>query len=241
VRLAVIQLSVIPGSDGTGQVLAILQEALDAGAEFVFMPERPASATPEAQAEELLGALARAAEQTAATIVGPNLPEGDPSSGVEYVPVFSPRGDRASLPARVEKTDGRSPLVTTPTVLGELAVLTSNDCFVSPVLVPPGAKAPHVLLMQVSASSALEREAIRELALGRSEAQVSLVVVTSLAGQAGTCGGSAIMFQGEVLAEAADEDEILMVDIEPDDFVDLALLRHPVPIPELLRQKVERL
>lgn len=240
-RLAAIQLKVAPGADEMGRILEVLDEALDAGARFVFMPERPVSAMSVAQSEKFRHALAERAQRAEATIVGPNLREADDSDELEYVPVLGPEGDCAKVPVRVGKAQGRAGQATAPTTLGDLAVLSSVDCFASSELVSPGSKAPHVLLMQVSAASALEREAIRELALGRSEAQVSLVVVASLVGESGRRGGAAIMFQGEVLAEAGDDDEILAADVEPDDFVDLALLRHPVAIPELLRQKVERL
>lgn len=223
--------------DRTKQVLA-------AGADFVILPERPIALLSEEESELFGAGLVRVAEEASATIIGCNLHTGD-SGGGEYAQVLGPGGDGVtSLAVRLGRRAAPVPLETARTTLGEIAVLSSTDCFDRGVFPGGVGHLPHCLVMQVSASSALEREAIRELALARSEAQVSLVVVTSLWGSADSvelCGGTSIMLQGETLAEASEGDEALLADIDPADYVDLELLHHDVRIPELLRQKLEHL
>lgn len=240
-RLAAIQHETASGTDEMARLLETAKEALESGADFLFLPERPLPALTARDSERFADSLESQSQQADAVIVGCDLHEGIWPDGSEYVPVFRREGDIVRLPVRLERFVDTGRLPTATTSLGEIAVLSSVDCFASNVLVAEGGAVPRALVMQVSAASALEREAIRELALRRSEAQVSLVVVTSLTGQEDLCGGAAIMFQGEVLGEAGDGQDVVIADVEPGDFVDLALLRHPVQVPELLRQKIEHL
>jgi hypothetical protein len=100
---------------------------------------------------------------------------------------------------------------------------------------------PKVMVMQASAISLLELEAIKELAIDRSFNQAHLVLCVSGVGLCGAedcLGASLAVFQGEILAEAdTSAGELLMFSVDPEHFVEYDELRDPVTIPQLLRDK----
>lgn len=241
-RLAAIQYETTPGADHMARLIEATRQTLGEGADFVVLPERPVIALPEDAGLEWSAELDGLARSERATIVGCNLHEGKWPDGTECVRVHQADG-ATQLAVRTVRHVDAGRLDTARTALGGVAVLSGVDCYSATVL-DKEVELPSVLVMQVSAASSLESEAIRELALARSEAQVSLVIVTALLGRVDSselCGGTSIMLQGEVLAEAGDHAETLWADVDPADFVNLALLRHPVRIPELLRQKTEHI
>ena len=100
---------------------------------------------------------------------------------------------------------------------------------------------PKVMVMQASANSLLELEAIKELAIDRSYNQAHLVVCISVVGRCrdeNCLGASLAVLQGEILAEAdTGASEIVLFSVDPAKFIDYDELRDPVIIPELLKQK----
>lgn len=239
-RIAAVQLELGASADEMAHLLTCTRRALDDGALVVALPERPVTSISPEESTSLVSELTKAAGDAGATIIGCNLPGPSPSSAVEHVPVVSPNSAVTDwLPVGGMRFSQPASIAIAQTPLGKVAVLHSLDCFAPVELSAKEGEHALGLVMQVSAASPLELEAIRELALARSEAQTSLVIVASLSGGRGLCGGTAIMCQGEVLAEAGDHDEIVTADIDPADFVDLALLHHDIRIPELLKQKLE--
>lgn len=100
---------------------------------------------------------------------------------------------------------------------------------------------PKVMVMQTGASSLLELEAIKELAIDRSYNQAHLVVCVSVVGRwrnEDYLGACLAVLQGEIVAEAdANSGELVIFSVDPAKFIDYDELRDPVTIPELLKQK----
>lgn len=128
------------------------------------------------------------------------------------------------------------------TKLGRLMVLSELEAYDSEIDSIIDDIKPEVILMQVSAISLLELQAIKELALERSLNQAHLILTASMIGEFNNrqfIGNSIAVMQGEITAEASSSDsELLVTNIDPDHFVDYNELREPVTIPELLKQKL---
>lgn len=128
------------------------------------------------------------------------------------------------------------------TKLGPLLVLDELEAYDSGIDSVVQQVKPKIILMQAGAISLLELEAIKELTIDRSYNQAHLVMTVSMAGEfAGQSylGSTMAVMQGQILGEAlTDSSDLLVVEVDPDHFVDYQVLREPVTIPELLQQKL---
>ena len=128
------------------------------------------------------------------------------------------------------------------TELGKLMVLSELEAYDSETDSIAHKIKPEIILMQVSAISLLELQAIKELALKRSLNQAHLILTASMIGEFNNeqfLGNSIAAMQGEIIAEASSSgSELLITDIDPKRFIDYNELREPVTIPELLKQKL---
>jgi hypothetical protein len=136
---------------------------------------------------------------------------------------------------------GENEIKTMPTCLGATLALSEIQAYDDQTDRLAKELKPRVMVMQASAISLLELEAIKELAIDRSFNQAHLVLCVSGVGLCGTedcLGASLAVFQGEILAEAdTAAGELLMFSIDPEHFVEYDELRDPVIIPPLLRDK----
>lgn len=127
------------------------------------------------------------------------------------------------------------------TCLGTTLVLTERQAYSPNTDLAALQLKPKVMIMQTSAISLLELEAIKELAIDRSYNQAHLVVCTSVVGECRdeVCLGTSLaVFQGEILAEAdTGAGELVIFGVDPTKFIEYDELRDAVVIPELLRQK----
>ncbi|MBE0476606.1 MAG: hypothetical protein IBX62_05865 [Coriobacteriia bacterium] len=126
------------------------------------------------------------------------------------------------------------------TALGRTVQLTGDDC-IEPSLYPRIRESePDALVLRPEAESALQAEAVLELALGYSTSLAGLVVVCDPAGldpSGEPFAGSAIVQHGEILAVAVDADEVLTTEVHPP--VRLQEPVSPPPEPQLiLRQRL---
>lgn len=104
-----------------------------------------------------------------------------------------------------------------PHAAGRVVALHGDSCFDPAVLGRLYADPPDALIMTPMSESDLQAEASLEFALALSESVAPLVIITenvgSEPGDPGH-GGSAVVKLGEVLAEAMDDDESLVVDLD---------------------------
>jgi hypothetical protein len=97
--------------------------------------------------------------------------------------------------------------------VGSIAVLCGDEALDAGALATLAHERPDVLVWQVEGESALQAEAIREYAISISETVASLVVVASMCCSDEAVGATAIVYGGEVLAEADESPTVLTVDV----------------------------
>ena len=104
-------------------------------------------------------------------------------------------------------------------LLGQTALLVGDACCDDAEILGVSGKKPLVAIMSPRSENDLQAEAVAELALGLSSSLAGLVIVAECAGaEPGDPGhgGSAIVYLGEVVAEAMGEvDETLTFELEP--------------------------
>jgi len=124
--------------------------------------------------------------------------------------------------------------------LGVLALLVGDACMDPAELERLAAEKPDVAVLLPRSESDLQAEAVLEVALGLSDSLAGLVLVADTVGaEPGDPGhgGSAIIFLGEMVAEAADDDDVLVAEIATP-------VAHPEPrealpqIPPILLQRL---
>lgn len=123
---------------------------------------------------------------------------------------------------------------------GTMVLLTGDECFSPESLREAHAASPGVAILAPGAESELQVEATLEFAIALSTSLASLVLIVETdgaeAGEPGH-GGSAIVYLGEVVAQATSGDEVLIGDIE----APVGPPEAPGPLPEvppLLAQRV---
>jgi hypothetical protein len=214
VKIAVIQHRLRDTIDG--EIEALQRAAATAGvcgAEVVFMPE-PLSLMNDGEA----------ADRFFAGLDG--LP------GVRLIPSTAPGVNSfAATAPPLEGLEG----------LGRIALLAGDACMTGLELVRILGDSPNVAVLAPRSENDLQAEAAMELAMGLSKSLASLVVVTECAGaETGAVGhgGSAIIYLGEVLAEAmGQDDETLYAEIQ----LPLGRPEPPEPLPviaPILSQRV---
>lgn len=212
-RIAVIQHRI--REDAVADVSALIEAAhaaADRGAEFVVMPEVPSLRFRESVRESLYAAFDGIAGKRLVPFGGPGHP------GIAHV-ADSIRGAEG---------------------LGRLALFVGDAAFRGTEWLNALASRPDFVVLCPRSESDLQAEAAFEVALALSDAMAGLVLVSECAGaepgQPGH-GGSAIILLGEVVAEALDEDDILIADIDvpaphPEP-------REPLPaLPTILSQRL---
>ena len=128
-----------------------------------------------------------------------------------------------------------------PADMGRMAVLRGDACLDSAELVSVAGKSPSIAVLMPRSENDLQAEATLGLAISLSDSLAGLVIVAECAGgeqgEAGH-GGSAIILLGEVLAEALEDDEIVLADVPLP--VPQPAPRDPLPvIVPLLLQRLE--
>lgn len=110
---------------------------------------------------------------------------------------------------------GTRPVWRDVTALGDTVQLLGDTCFDPEVMRPLHREPPDALILHPDSESDLQAEALVEYALGLSRSVASLVIVSEFVPQIGSgVGWSAILFLGEVLAEAVAADDVLFADVE---------------------------
>lgn len=190
-------------------------------------------ATGMEDADALLAAAARAGEQGAEFVLVPDVPalreDGFPNAartafmfGLEKVP------GRRLIPQAPPRSSGIAATAPPPQGvmgLGRIGVFVGDSCIDTNELERIALETPSTAVFAPRNESDLQAEAMLELAVGLSDSLTALVMIAETAGaEAGEMGhgGSAIVFLGEVLAEAiGQDDDVLLAEIET-----------PVPVPE---------
>lgn len=124
--------------------------------------------------------------------------------------------------------------------MGRSAMVIGDSCLVGTEWVGVLGSSPDFIVLSPRSENDLQAEAAIELALGLSESISGLVIVCEPTGaEPGDPGhgGSAIIFLGDVLAEAVSDDEVLVADIELP--IAKPEPREPLPeIPPILKQRL---
>ncbi len=205
-KIAVIQHRLRGSIDG--DIEALQRAAATAGicgADVVFMPEPLSLVGDGAATERFYAGL-------------------DGLPGVRLIPSTAP--GVASFAATAPPLEGLEGL-------GRIALLAGDACMTGLELVRILGDAPNVAVLAPRSENDLQAEAVAELAIGLSDSLASLVVITECAGaEPGTVGhgGSAIIYSGDVLAEAmGQDDETLYAEIE----LPLGRPELPAPLPTI--------
>ncbi len=184
-------------------------------------------------AEALLAACGRASELGAEFVLVPDVPalreDGFPNSArTSFMQGLEGVSGRRLIPQAPPRSLGIAAVAPPPPGqggLGRIGVFVGDSCIDPNELSRIRRENLTSAVLAPNSESELQVEAMLELAVGLSESLAALVLIAECAGaeigQAGH-GGSAIVFLGELLAEAiGEEDDILIADIE-----------MPVPSPE---------
>lgn len=150
--------------------------------------------------------------------------------------------DTPGVEVLVATSDGEGPLV--PAAGGETpgvtVLLTGDECLSREALLEARAISPGVAVLAPGAESELQSEAVLEFAIALSTSLASLVIVIETdgaePGEPGH-GGSAIVYLGEMVAEALPGDAIIYADVE----IPAGPPEAPEPLPQvppLLAQRV---
>lgn len=201
----------------------------------------------EADARALADSALRAAATGADVILLPEVPSlggGDGSarsllySLLDDVPAayFAPRPDAAT---------GCLAFVSEPLPggdgLGRIGVAIGDACLDAGQHAALLAEAPDTLVLYPRSENDLQAEAVLELAISLSESLAGLVAIVECAGSVPGDpghGGSAIVLLGEVVAEAIDDgDDVLVADVWAP--LNVPEPREPLPaVPLILRQRL---
>ncbi len=216
-KIAVIQHRLRPtGMEDAEALLAAAAKAGEAGAEFVLVPDVPALR------EDGFPNAARTAFMQGLEDV----------PGKRLIPQTAPRalGVAATAPAP-------------PSVqgLGRIGVFVGDSCIDVHEMRRIMLESPMTAVFAPRNESELQAEAMLELAVGLSDSLAALIMIAETAGaEPGDAGhgGSAIVFLGEVLAEAiGQDDEVLLAEIEVP--VQVPEPREQLPeVPTILAQRL---
>lgn len=231
------------------EVEANLKLAIDAcraaaasGAELICFNQFFIGLVPRSYDAALIEALSTAARDNDLAIITGNLVVDEKSCEASSA-FFDPENGLAAYePERTPACGVWSSLNLFDSALGPILVLTELEAYDSDIDGVIQDLKPKVIVMQVSAISLLELEAIKQLTIDRSYNQAHLILTVSMVGDfAGQTylGNTMAVMQGEILGEAAtNTDDLLIVEVDTSHFIDYQVLREPVAIPELLRQKL---
>ncbi|HEX9093928.1 MAG TPA: hypothetical protein VF902_08090 [Coriobacteriia bacterium] len=182
----------------------------------------------------LLSLAEQAADEDADVVVFPCIPGLLPGAGLleAFAANVLDRAPQVSLLSPCVAVRRRGTVQSIATRLGRTAVLAGDECIDAGLFADLEALELEALVWQMDTESALQAEATLELALDASLSLAGLVLVSSLAGEARglhSFGGSAIVHLGELLAEAGDDEDLLLADLSTP--VALPVRRGPRPVP----------
>lgn len=166
----------------------------------------------------LLALSERAADEDAAVVVFPCVPGLDFGSGLMSAFIQNVT-DRAPQLAMVSPCAGRrraGQLEAVVTRLGRTLVLADDECIDPDHFPAVESLGLEALVWQIDTESPLQAEAVLELALDASLSLAGLVIISGIDGEARgvrSCGGSAIVHLGEILAEAGGGEDLLLSDV----------------------------
>ena len=234
-----------PGETVDGNLKLALEagaKAASAGAELICYNQFFLGLIPPTYDARLIETLSQASKKNQLAAVTGNLVINSDSCEASSA-YFDKNGNLAAFePEKSAVCKMEPPTELFETALGPMLVLEELEAYDGAIDASIQEVKPRIIVMQVSAISLLELEAIKELAIDRSYNQAPLVLTVSMVGEfAGQnyLGCSMAVMQGQILGEAAAaEDDLLIVNVDPTHFIDYRALKEPVTIPELLQQKL---
>lgn len=202
--------------------------------------------TPEADAEALLVAAKAAAQAGAELVIMPEVPSlgetGSPAREALYSALDDVDGMRL-IPHVGPGHEGIA-FVADPLFgaedLGRISLTVGDSCFKGASWVDAMGKSATVAVMCPRSENDMQAEAALEVAIALSDSLAGLVIIAETTGaEPGEPGhgGSAIVLLGEVVAEAIEDEDLLVADIalpvpQPEP-------REPLPaIPTILAQRL---
>jgi hypothetical protein len=210
-KIAVIQHRIRPTFAEDAEALsAAVTKACDAHARVVVCPWVPSLAAAEAQERaEMLESFTRCAE------------------GTTLLLAF--RAAESSDGARIR-----------PTPLGPTALMLGDECLSRAAYAAAEAAGARAWVWRPRSTSDLQSEAVLEQAIAASATYVGLILLAECSGaEPGEIGhgASAVLYLGDVIAEASEPDDVLIVDVDAP--VGPPEPREPMPpLPPILEQRL---
>lgn len=186
----------------------------------------------------LLSLSEQAEDEGADVIVYPCVPGLGYASGLmtAFAANVVERAPQVSIVAPCAARSREGTLVPVPTRLGSTLVLAGDECIDATLFPEIEGLGLEALVWQMGTESPIQAEALLELALDASLSQAGLVLTACLYGEArgvSSCGGSAIVYLGEILAEAGEGEDLLLADVPVPVALPERRGRRAVPAPVL--------
>lgn len=179
----------------------------------------------------LLSLTERAAEEGAQVLVYPCVPGigASPALMNAFAANVAERTPGVTVISPCVALEAGPPLGVAPTPLGSTLILSGDACIDTGLFDEIVSLRPEALIWQMDSESDLQAEAVLELALDASLSLSGLVLVAATIGEArglSSYGVSAIVHLGEILAEAGEEEDVVVADVPV-----------PVPVPVTLPER----
>lgn len=193
---------------------------------------------------EALAAAVKSACEMKAQVVAlpwvPSLASADPRQKTEIAEKFSGCAQGTTLLMAFGASDAGHDVALKQTPLGPTAFMRGDECFSPGVYADAEGRGARAWVWHPLATSDLQAEAVVERAIAVSASHVGLILLAEACGgepgQPGH-GSSAVLYLGDILAEAVFPDEILLVDVDVP--VPLPEPREPLPpLPPILEQRL---
>lgn len=175
-------------------------------------------ATPAQDLEALVISAGRAVARGAEVVLLPPVPAVDegPLADELWRRLAESLPDAFVLSAGAQPGESGDGEVSDVAPLGRVLVLRGDAAIDPAALTQAGSRSPDVVVLAPGSESDLQAEAVLELAIGLSTSLAALVAIVepdgAEIGEPGH-GGSAIVYLGEVLAEALAGDDVIVADV----------------------------
>ena len=207
--------------------------------------------------DSLLTEIKRVAAEHRIAICGGNLPEAVAGGGIQdHIFLVDSHGELVFLrdkthPYQLERRSTPRSSIEEPEELVhgtvksiQIAVLNGLDVADQAILSNLSHLAPDIVVIQLNPSSALEAEAIRELALSISETVSAVVAVPVLASDAQITGAEPVaVAAGEIVSPVTDSDYLgdglIRCRVNPESLDKVPHLSEHILMPELLHQRLQ--
>jgi hypothetical protein len=194
-------------------------------------------------AEALSSAVATACEAQARVIACPWVPSlvaADAHERAAMLEIFTRCAEGVTLLLAFRAAESSDGARIKPTPLGPTAFMLGDECLSRPTYESAEGAGARAWVWRPVSRSDLQSEAMLEQAIAASASYVGLILLAECSGgEPGEIGhgASAVLYLGDVIAEASEPDDVLIVDLEAP--VGPPEPREPMPpLPPILEQRL---